>query len=180
MAKIFQESNSEIKDLIKEGSVGVIPTDTIYGIVGSALEKETVQEIYKIKKRDKSKPFIILIDSLEVLRQFDIKLTSRLKNFLKSFWPGPVSVIFPCDKEELYYLHRGKKSLAFRVPREKWLRNFLRDVGPLVAPSANISGEEPAETIGQAQNYFGEELDFYLDRDRQVGESSILIELKRF
>lgn len=156
--------DKKIIDILKNGGVGIIPTDTIYGIVGSALNPETVEKIYKLRKRSKNKPFIILISSLNDLKKFDVTLTKEQENFLKKIWPNPVSVV----------LH----NLAFRMPKNKKLLELLRVVGPLVAPSANIAGAKPAQTIDQAKKYFGDKVDFYLDGGRIESEPSTLIQLK--
>ncbi len=155
----------------------MMPTDTIYGIVGSALNPLTVEEIYVLRKRDTSKPMIILISSLDDLLDFDITLTSAQKDFLTKIWPNPVSVILPCPYSRFFYLHRGKKSLAFRMPDNKNLLKVLQQVGPLVAPSANIEKEKSAETILGAKKYFGEKVSFYLDGGRIKTKPSTIIQL---
>ena len=82
------------------------------------------------------------------------------KKFLRANWPGPLSVILPAPGDEFKYLHRGANSLSFRLPDDNWLLNLLKKSGPLVAPSANIEGQAPAETIDQAVNYFDNKVDF--------------------
>lgn len=171
----------EIKQVIRfliSGKIGVVPTDTIYGIIGSALKPEVVEKIYKIRKRSKDKPMIILISSIGDLDKFSIKLTSYQKEFLEKNWPNPLSVVLSCDDEKFKYLHRGTNSLAFRMPNNKTLLKILKRVGPLVAPSANIEGEKAAENIGEAKNYFQDNVDFYFDQGDINSEHSTLIEFK--
>lgn len=168
----------EIK-IIKNGGIGILPTDTLYGLVGSALNKKTVERIHKVRKRELDKPFILLISSLSDLATFGVKLNERTKNLLKKLWPGPVSVILPCDNKKFFYLHRGAKTLAFRLPKSELLHEFLRKTGPLVAPSANISGMPPALTISEARKYFGDKVDFYFDIGKLSNPPSSLVEIKR-
>ena len=143
-----------IAERIKQGEIGVIPTDTIYGIVCSAFNENSVEKLYKIRKRNKDKPMIILIGSVNDLKLFNI-------NAIVKNWPEKTSIVFDCNDFE--YLHRGKKSLAFRLPHNKDLIDILKISGPIVAPSANIEGGKPAENIKEAKNYFGDKIDFYLD-----------------
>lgn len=152
----------EIK-LIKKGGIGVFPTDTLYGIVGSAHSKPVVERIYIAKGRSNHKPFIILISSVNDLKKFDIKINKKQKEYLESVWPGPVSVILPCKTKKFEYLHRGKKSLAFRLPKKKKVLEFIKKTGPLVAPSANPQNQIPAHTISEAKDYFGGDMDFYIN-----------------
>lgn len=153
--------------ILKNGGVGVLMTDTIYGLVGSALSKKTVERIYKIKGRDKSKPLIILISDIADLEKFGIYLDQSLYTLVAKFWPSKVSIILPIsrtsDVRKFKYLHKGKKSLAFRLPAKKSLLKVLRQTGPLVAPSANPQGLTPAISVAEAKKYFGDKIDFYID-----------------
>jgi L-threonylcarbamoyladenylate synthase len=173
----------KIKDLnliveIRKGAVGILPTDTLYGIVGRAELKETVKKIYNLKDRSSQKPFIILIGSFSDLQKFEIKLDKKTQKFLKQIWPGQVSVILPCRSKKFAYLHLQKKSLAFRLSASKNLIKLLKKTGPLVAPSANPEGKPPAETIREAKNYFKQNVDFYVAGGRLKGASSTIVEIK--
>jgi L-threonylcarbamoyladenylate synthase len=169
----------KIIKILREGGVGVLPTDTIYGLVGSALDKETVERIYRVRKRERTKPFIILISDVEDLKIFAIKLKPFQKNLIKKFWPGPYSLVFECKSKKFEYLHRGKKSLAFRIPRSNWLKDLLKEVGPLVAPSANLAGKPPSKTIKEAKKYFGKSVDFYFNGGKIDKKSSAIIDIRK-
>lgn len=175
-------TNSHLKFalLLKEGNIGIFPTDTIYGILGSALRREVVERIFRLRKRNPQKPAIILVSSLSDIFSFGVRLTRKLDNFLKRIWPGRISVILPISSREkikkFSYLHRGTKRLAFRVPQKKILLKILEISGPLIAPSANFEGEKPAQTINEAKRYFGDEV-IYFDGGKIVGKPSTLIEL---
>ncbi len=165
----------DIVSILKHDGVGVIPTDTLYGIVGSAFSEWAVERIYGIKGRDEGKPFIILISSFSDLKKFGIELNASQKKFLKAVWPGPVSVILPCTQKSFSYLHREQKSLAFRMPKNAFLEKLLKKTGPLVAPSANPQSKKPAETIQDAQKYFGDKLDFYSGSGAKKGSPSTIV-----
>lgn len=167
----------QVIELLKKGKIGVIPTDTIYGIVGSALNPQTVAEIYRLRKRALDKPMIILVSQLTDLKIFNIKLTKKQTEFLKNIWPNPVSVVFPLHEEKFKYLHRGTNSLAFRIPKDKKLLKILKETGPLVAPSANFAGDQPSETIAEAKSYFNQDVSFYVDRGKITSKPSTVIQL---
>lgn len=164
--------------ILKNGGVGVIPTDTIYGIVGIATSVKTVERIYRIRKRSPQKPFIILISSLKNLGQFNIKLTTGHKELLKKIWPNPISVVLECNDKNLEYLHRGTKTLAFRIPDDEKLQKLLAITGPIVAPSANLEGQKNAKKIDEAVAYFSDQVDFYLDAGPLLSPPSTLVKLK--
>lgn len=162
---------------ISVGGIGVMPTDTIYGLVGLALNKYVVQRIYKVRKRNPDKPLIILISAIEDLKLFGIKLNEVQVKVLEKFWPGKISIILPCKASKWQYLHRGTKGLAFRLPKNPSLIRILKTTGPLVAPSANPEGDLPAKTITEARKYFGDEIDFYISGKTNQTPST-LVELK--
>ena len=88
-------------------------------------------------------------------------------------------MILPCNKTEFKYLHRGTKSLAFRLPAKKSLIKILKNTGPLVAPSANLSNEKPAENIKEAKKYFRDKVDFYLVGKSLKKKPSTLIKIDK-
>lgn len=172
--------NFKLITTLKDGGIAVLATDTLYGIVGSALHKETVERIYEIKGRDENKPFITLIPSIETLSDFGITPTDNEKAFLQKYWPGPVTVILPLPQEyqeRFAYLHRGKNELTLRLPAKEALHHLLIETGPLVAPSANPQGLPPALTIEEAKNYFGDKIDHYEDEGRVESLPSTIVKL---
>lgn len=169
--------DSSITEILKKGGVGVIPTDTLYGVVGRADMQETVERIYAVRERNPSKPCIILISSYDDLKKFNVDVSPEALEFLqtKKLWPGKVSVIFPCHDAAFDYLTRGTESLSFRLPDFPELQEFIKEVGPIIAPSANPEGKEPATTIQEAKAYFGDKVDFYVDGGVLKGLPSTLI-----
>ncbi|PIR97814.1 MAG: threonylcarbamoyl-AMP synthase [Candidatus Colwellbacteria bacterium CG10_big_fil_rev_8_21_14_0_10_42_22] len=170
-------SKKEI-EILRSGGIGVIPTDTLYGIVAPVFSQDAVNRIYELKNRDYNKPFVILLSSIDNLGQFKIALDDVIRQKIKGLWPGPVSIILPCPFDEYEYLHRGRESLAFRVPADDDLIGFLEESGPLVAPSANPQGEKPIINIKEAKKYFGKKVDFYIDGGDLEGSPSTLVKFR--
>lgn len=156
--RIFSDiSDPSVASLLAEGKVGVIRTDTLYGLVGKADTKDTVERIYSLKTRTPTKPFLLLISNTsQLLDSYDTA------TFEDTVWPGPNTVILPSPTAP-DYLTRGGGTLAYRIPDDESLRDLLSATGPLVAPSANPEGEQPARSTQEAMEYFGEDVDFYID-----------------
>lgn len=146
--------------LQRSGSVGIIPTDTIYGLAARAADVQAVERLYDLKERE-GKPGTIIAADITQLETLGLK--HRYLTAVEQFWPGPVSVVVPCADPGLAYLHRGKQSLAVRVPADKKLLDLLRQTGPLLTSSANHPGKPPAGTVAEAKAYFGNEVDLYAD-----------------
>jgi L-threonylcarbamoyladenylate synthase len=181
--------------VLKEDGVVIMPTDTIYGMVGRAQEEFVVNRIYTIRKRNSTKPCIILIGEIEELEKFSIILTEEQKNKLEELWhisamadmchERATSVVLDCPDPALEYLHRGTNTLAFRLPAQQALRDLLLKTGPLIAPSANLEEESPSETITDAKKYFGlpaqagDSVDLYIDGGTIKNKASKLIKLHK-
>lgn len=160
MNYFYNRLDPDIVELLKNGSVGVLRTDTLYGIVASAANHSAVERVYAARKRDKGKASIILIaDESQLLSP----VPEHAKTILRDNWPGPVSIILPVDASVPEWLHRGTGGLAYRVPDDEQLREFLSKTGPLIAPSANLEGQPPARSVAEAVHYFGDSVDFYVD-----------------
>ena len=153
--------------LVTPGVIGVIPTDTVYGVVARAADQQAVARLYHLKRRE-AKPGTLIAASMNQLAELGIKL--RYLNAVQQFWPGAVSVVIPCG-EELQYLHDGLRSLAVRIPANIELRNFLEQTGPLLTSSANQPGEPPANTVQEARQYFHDDVDFYIDGGDLSGQA---------
>lgn len=169
------------KDIIRsleEGGVGIIPTDTLYGVVASVWSASAIERVYAVRKRDSDKPCIILIADISDLETFSISLPMKERVWLEQVWPGKVSVLLPCSDTALQYFTRGTGYLAFCIPDDDALRALLRETGPLIAPSANPQGERPAETIAEAKKYFGDSVDFYIDGGTLRSRPSTIVKLE--
>jgi L-threonylcarbamoyladenylate synthase len=153
--------------MLLQGAVGVLPTDTIYGIVARTADKAAVERLYKIKHRE-GKPGTVVAASIEQLRELGIE--QQYLDKVAYLWPNPISIVLPAGKQ-LDYLHQGKDSLAVRIPWDEHLRKLLEQTGPLLTSSANHPGQPAADTIVEAQNYFGNEVDFYVDGGNISGRS---------
>ncbi|MEM4197169.1 MAG: L-threonylcarbamoyladenylate synthase [Candidatus Anstonellaceae archaeon] len=165
--------------LLKKGLIVVMPTDTIYGICGTALKKSVVEKIYKLRKRSYKKPMIVLISSINDLKIFGVELNKNEEKILKKLWPGKISVILELKNKirKFAYIHRGTNEIAFRLPKPKWLIKLLKISGPIVAPSANLEGYPPAKTIEEAKKYFGNKV-IYWDKGKIDSKPSTLIKMK--
>ncbi len=166
-----------IKALNNSG-IAIVPTDTIYGIVAKAEDKKAVDKVYRVKGRDDTKPLIVLINNLESLKIFGVKLTDQQNSFLNKNWPGKVSVILPVNKNKFKYIHRGSSGIAFRMigPVNRNLFSIINSVGPIVAPSANPQGLDPATCIHKAYKYFGDKIDAYLDGGTKKRIASTIVD----
>lgn len=147
-------------ELLRQGKIGVIPTDTVYGIVALASNKSAVERLYVAKKRE-NKPGTLIAARIEQFEQLGLK--HRYLKAVEQFWPGAVSVLVPTSDSALAYLHMDSGALAVRIPEDTELQELLEQTGSLQTSSANLTGKPVANTIREAQSYFGDQVDFYVD-----------------
>ena len=153
-------NDPEIARLLTSGGVGVLRTDTLYGIVAQASDEAAVRRVYTLKGRDDDKsPIVLIADASQV---FD-ELPAGHREYVDQVWPGPVSVIVPSVYAPSW-IKRGNDSVAYRVPDNDNLRKLLAITGPLIAPSANPQGMQPAMNIREAKYYFADGVDFYVNQ----------------
>jgi L-threonylcarbamoyladenylate synthase len=146
--------------LLEAGSVGIIPTDTVYGLVARAEDKQAVKRLYSLKDRI-DKPGTIIAANIGQLEALGLK--HRYLKAVEQFWPGAVSVILPVAAQDLSYLHLSKMSLAVRLPKDERLQALLEKTGALITTSANFPGQPTASNLEQARSYFKDNVDFYVD-----------------
>ena len=145
--------------ILKNDGVVVLRTDTLYGVLACARSEKAVQKVYELKGRDETKsPIVLISDRSQVFDPVD----DQVNELLESVWPGKVSVIIP-STESPTWIRRDNQSVAYRLPAITELQSLIAKTGPLIAPSANPEGLQPADSIEQAVDYFGENVDLYID-----------------
>jgi len=154
---------------LNEGGVVVVPTDTMYGLVTRASDQQAVERVYRIRGRAPEKPCIMLVAARWQITDTAL-WTPKHKVLADTYWPGALSLVAPTATTEPY-LHRGTHTLAYRVPDRDDLRRLLTNTGPLIAPSANPESKLPATTLLEAQAYFGDKVDGYVDGGTIAGDA---------
>jgi L-threonylcarbamoyladenylate synthase len=157
--RVFQDvSDPQLVELLKNGAVGALPTDTVYGLVGRAADEPAVARLYAVKS-GAHEPGAIIAADIQQLAGLGIR--ARYLHAVERFWPGPISIVIPVAG--LGYLRQEAKGLAVRVPSGEKVRGLLTQTGPLLTTDASSPGGPAANTIAEAQHYFGDGLDFYVD-----------------
>lgn len=167
MLVLTSVNDPEIVRLLAGGAIGIIRTDTLYGVVASATDETAVGRVYALKDRSEHKSPIVLVHDLSQL--FDAPSLNATQ-LLSEVWPGPVSVILPSANAPAW-IRRGNNSVAYRQPNDQSLLQLLIATGPLIAPSANPEGEAPAMNVNEARAYFGDAVDFYVDGGQVIDAS---------
>jgi tRNA threonylcarbamoyl adenosine modification protein (Sua5/YciO/YrdC/YwlC family) len=145
---------------LKRGEVGIMPTDTVYGLVTLAANPRSVARMYHLKSRNR-KPGTLIAASPQQLVALGVAQSDI--NKVAQWWPNPLSAVLDMLGND--YLHQGVGNIAMRVVADPAVKALLEQTGPLITSSANLPGQPEATTIAEAYAYFGDTIDFYVDGD---------------
>ena len=158
----------EAADLLRRGGVVAFPTDTVYGVGASVFRPAAVRRLYRLKRRDRSKPLAVLVESVAAAAPLIRGIPRQAKLLISRFWPGPLTLILPASP-----LGRrvtgGRPTIGIRVPGGAVAKALLRACGvPLAATSANASGKPAAISAAAVRRALGKSVDCVLDGGRTV------------
>ena len=160
MTHLFTSLNDPgIAQLLNQGAVGVIPTDTVYGLVASVRIEAAIERMYMLKPREQAPGTIVGASTQEFV---DIGFPQLLLDSITHLWPAPVSCVVDATNVS-QYLKQHRTSLPVRIPDMPSLIELLNQTGPLMTTSANMPKQPVSESIQMAMNYFGDDVDFYVD-----------------
>lgn len=129
-------------EILKQGGIVLVPTDTVWGLMCDYADEQAVASIYSMKKSP-PKPIAVLIDSIERAGDLKIEISDSVKNIAEAYWPGALTLIFNSKDESIKHIAGENNSIGIRIPASDDLRELIKIFGkPVAATSANISGEK--------------------------------------
>ncbi|QGF25237.1 L-threonylcarbamoyladenylate synthase [Raineyella fluvialis] len=151
------------KEVISEGRVMVMPTDTVYGICADAFDAYAVQRLLTAKRRGRDMPPPVLIGDEGVMAALAVDVPIGANRLVEAYWPGPLTIICKAQSSLRMDLGDTHGTIALRVPDNDLARAVLRRTGPLAVSSANVSGQPAATTVAEAADQLGLDVSLYLD-----------------
>ena len=139
---------------LRQGELILLPTETVYGLGADSAIPAAVERLSAVKGRLREKPFQWLIATASFARENSTGWDPRAEKLAGAFWPGPLTLVVPNDGE----------FIGWRVPRHDWLLDLLVELGrPLIASSANASGQPPYAVFEPAYREFATIVDIAVD-----------------
>ena len=163
----------EIAEIIKKGGIGIVPTETVYGIGANGLDEKAVEKIYLAKGRKQDNPINLLVNNIEMVEKVAKNITELEYKLMKAFFPGPFTIIL--NKKDIVpnIVTANQNTVGVRMPKNDIALKLIEYAGvPIAAPSANISGKPSGTDFKDIYNDFKDKVDFMIDG----GESNIGIE----
>ncbi|MVM32767.1 threonylcarbamoyl-AMP synthase [Spirosoma sp. HMF4905] len=163
MAQIGRDTQLA-KGFLESGNVVGIPTETVYGLAGNALNLDAVLTIFRVKNRPSFDPLIIHTDSLKKLDQFVTDIPGPARKLAETYWPGPLTILLPKRNLIPDLVTAGLSSVAVRIPNHPLSLALLRSLDfPLAAPSANPFGYISPTTAQHVADQLGDQIPYILD-----------------
>lgn len=165
---------------LQQGEIVAVPSETVYGLAGNALDARACRKIFKAKGRPGTDPLIVHIHSLRQLREVAVVNAAALQ-LAKKFWPGPLTLILPKQEVVPATVTAGLPSVAVRMPSDPLFRRLLKLCGlPLAAPSANPFGYVSPTTAEHVHHGLGRRINHILDGGpTEIGLESTIVDLRR-
>ena len=167
----------KIKQELEKGGAVVLPTETVYGLFAKALNEKAVDYVYQLKRRPRDKALNLNVAHLDDILNFSKNQPPYLQKLVDSFLPGPLTIILEANDKVPYWVNSDLTTVGFRMPSHPVTLELIREFGPLIGPSANISGQDSGVTYKEIlqdfnQNVLGLEDDAFL-----TGQDSTIIDL---
>ncbi|MDO1445421.1 L-threonylcarbamoyladenylate synthase [Rhodocytophaga aerolata] len=154
----------EAKKLLTEGQVVAIPTETVYGLAGNALNEKVVTTIFEVKNRPAFDPLIVHSNSLEKIQHFVRDFPETAQKLARQFWPGPLTLLLPRKDNIPDLVTSGLENVAVRIPNHPLTLQLLDILDfPLAAPSANPFGYISPTAAAHVQAQLGTQIPYILD-----------------
>ena len=156
--------NNEVIEIFKKGGIVIFPTDTAYGIGCRMDNEESVKRVYELRNRPHEKAMIALVGSVEMAEKY-VEIPAQVKEkLLDKYWPGGLTVIFNCKIDKVPSTVRSDgPSLAVRFADQKEIVEIINIIGvPIIAPSANYSGEMTPASLAEVDPTLLKKVDFVL------------------
>lgn len=164
--------------LVRDGGVVVLPTDTVYGIGTIATNPDSITRLLAAKGRDRQMPPPVLLPSPVYIDELCVNVPDAAYRLAQAYWPGGLTLILQARPDLGWDLGDTNGTLAVRMPNHEATLALLSDTGPMAVTSANTTGNPPATTIAQAQDYFADRVDAYIDGGPSaIGTASTIIDL---
>ena len=176
MAEIGQDI-LKAKEILIAGGLVAIPTETVYGLAGNALNENSVANIFRAKNRPSFDPLIVHVASILQAERFVEDIPSQARKLAETYWPGPLTILLKKRPIISDLVTSGLDTVAIRVPAQDLTRSLLASLDfPLAAPSANPFGYVSPTKAEHVNEQLGDNIDYILDGgDCQVGIESTIV-----
>ena len=166
-----------IKQELEKGGAVILPTETVYGLFAKALDEKAVDHVYQLKRCPRDKALNLNVASIDDILYFSKHQPAYLKNLVDAFLPGPLTIILEANDRVPYWVNSDLATVGFRMPSHPVTLDLIREFGPLIGPSANISGHASGVSFKEILKDFDQEVLGLEDDSFLTGKDSTILDL---
>lgn len=167
----------KLRTILESGGAVVLPTETVYGLFAQALNEDAVNRVYQLKQRPRDKAMNLNVSNLNDIYFFSQNPPFFLEKLYNRFMPGPLTIILKANKNVPFWVNSGLDTVGFRLPNHEKTLRLITETGPLIGPSANVSGQESGTEFTKLLSQFSEKLEGVADDNALTGIDSTILDL---
>ncbi|HER4408454.1 TPA: threonylcarbamoyl-AMP synthase [Streptococcus pyogenes] len=166
-----------LASIIESGDALVLPTETVYGLFAKALDEKAVNAVYDLKQRPRDKAMNLNVADFNSILAFSKEQPRYLKKLYQAFLPGPLTIILKANDQVPYWINSGLSTVGFRLPSHPITAALIQKTGPLIGPSANLSGKASGRVFDHIMQDFDFQVFGYADDPFLTGKDSTILDL---
>ena len=167
---LYENDIAEAAEVIKNGGLVAVPTETIYGLAANGLSEAAVEKLFEAKGRPETNPISLFVADMKDAEQFCRDIPDEAYVLGGQFWPGPLTMILKRRENVPDIITAGSDSVGVRCPDNALTLELLKKAGvPLTGTSANISGQPGANNIAEVMAYFDGKIERAIDGGECTG-----------
>lgn len=167
----------KLRTILENGGAVILPTETVYGLFAQALNEDAVNRVYQLKQRPRDKAMNLNVSNLNDIYFFGQNTPFFLEKLYNRFMPGPLTIILKANENVPFWVNSGLDTVGFRLPNHEQTLRLISETGPLIGPSANISGNESGKKFSDIQAQFSVDLPGIEDDQALTGIDSTILDL---
>lgn len=167
----------KLRTILENGGAVILPTETVYGLFAQALNEDAVNRVYQLKQRPRDKAMNLNVSNLNDIYFFSQNTPFFLEKLYNRFMPGPLTIILKANEKVPFWVNSGLDTVGFRLPNHEQTLRLISETGPLIGPSANISGNESGKKFSDLQAQFPVDLPGIEDDQALTGIDSTILDL---
>ncbi|NQM07227.1 threonylcarbamoyl-AMP synthase [Streptococcus suis] len=167
----------KLRTILENGGAVILPTETVYGLFAQALNEDAVNRVYQLKQRPRDKAMNLNVSNLNDIYFFSQNTPFFLEKLYNRFMPGPLTIILKANEKVPFWVNSGLDTVGFRLPNHEQTLRLISEAGPLIGPSANISGNESGKKFSDIQAQFPVDLPGIEDDQALTGIDSTILDL---
>lgn len=167
ISDILSTSISRAVQILQNGGVIALPTDTLYGISANALDEKAVAKVFDVKGREERSPLPIFVSDSGDLYKYGRDIPDAALRLAEAFWPGKLTIVVGKSAQIPPVVSGGLDTVGLRVPDHPAPREIVVRLGaPITATSANVSGKPALTAAADVVGELGDHIDLVLDGGR--------------